>query len=125
MGNYITFVAELWGVLEGLNFSHARVYNMMEVQVNNSEVFDVITSSNQNLGKWLIIIRIIKSMIRQDWKIQFFHIFREANRCAYALTKSNINLSGENIYYEGWPNHMYDIYLEDLRENYYRKIVNM
>lgn len=79
------YVAELWGVLEGLQLALSHGYRRVEVAVDSKVVANHINSRSQgSLEGWRLLNK-IHSLVSEDWDIVVYHNYREANICADAL----------------------------------------
>jgi ribonuclease HI len=85
LGRCNAYLAELWGVYEGLCLARSFGAAKLQVQVDSSVVAHTLNSSN---GGSIIGWRLIKEIYRLlalDWEVKVCHSYREANACADAL----------------------------------------
>ncbi|MCI24501.1 ribonuclease H protein, partial [Trifolium medium] len=84
LGACSAYVAELWGVLEGLNLARRLGFRAVELHVDSDVVVQVIHSgvSKSSMGRMLLWK--IRRLIELDWEVVVHHSYREANQCADA-----------------------------------------
>lgn len=83
MENNSAFVAELWGVLQGLELAWDLSMRRLEVE-SDSQAAISCTSANKNNGHQHTLIRRILVWAKKGLEIVFNHTYRERNKCALA-----------------------------------------
>jgi ribonuclease HI len=92
LGPSNAFVAELWGVLEGLSIAKAHNINKLEVQIDSTVVLQCLTSSKECRIRGRRLVQRIRGLIGEDMEVQFKHVYREANKVADYLANLGCNL---------------------------------
>ncbi|MCI12311.1 ribonuclease H protein, partial [Trifolium medium] len=102
LGRCNAYLAELWGVFDGLRFAHERGATKVKVHVDS---FVVQTLNSSNVGSvigWRIIQE-IRRLLALDWEIVVCHSYREANSCVDALTNMGCEHEPRLRVYEQCP----------------------
>ncbi|GAU30840.1 hypothetical protein TSUD_267600 [Trifolium subterraneum] len=107
------FVAELWGVLEGLSLVRRLGFDRVELSVDSKAVVQVISTEKTQGAEGFAIVNKIHRLLKMDWNVIIVHEYREANKCADALTNIGCNLEREVIYYEDCPEEIRNILVAD------------
>ncbi|CAJ2673373.1 unnamed protein product [Trifolium pratense] len=94
------FVAELWGVLEGLKYAKRKGYRKIDLNIDSVAVMKVIKSGKTNSSLGTSLVKSIKKLLDEDWEVKISHSYREANRSADALTSMGCTLNYNIVYFE-------------------------
>jgi ribonuclease HI len=85
LGDTTAYMAELWGIYEGLRLAHRRGVTRLELRTDSQ----VIAQSLQNQTNGSImggaLLRKIRDLLNGPWEVKIIHVYREANRCADML----------------------------------------
>jgi ribonuclease HI len=93
VGRCNAFVAELWGVYEGLKCARSLGFNKVEVNIDATAVVHVLKTRQSHSLIGRTILHQIWKLLDGDWEVDISHSFREANRCADALATTGCSLS--------------------------------
>jgi ribonuclease HI len=86
LGVTTAYVAELWGLFEGLTMTRRLGYKKVDVQMDSTIIVQTINNySVANASGWGLT-RKIRFFLILDWNVKIKHIYREANRGADMLT---------------------------------------
>jgi ribonuclease HI len=107
------FVAELWGVLEGLSLAQRLGFDRVELSIDSKAVVHVISTEKTQGAEGYAIVKKICRLLTMEWNVTIVHEYREANKCAGALANIGCNLEREVIYYEACPEEIRDILVAD------------
>lgn len=88
MGIAYAFVAELWGVYEGLCLARKIGLVAMEVNIDSQAVMDSLSGSKTCCVVGCRLINSIRSMINTSWLVVFKHSYQETNKCVDALARN-------------------------------------
>ncbi|PNX97917.1 ribonuclease H [Trifolium pratense] len=113
VGNCSAFVAELWGVLEGLLLVQRMGFENVELSIDSKAVVHVITAGKATSADGYAIVRKIRRLLLMDWNVKVLHEYREANKCADALANTGCILDLELIFYQECPMEIRNILLAD------------
>jgi ribonuclease HI len=107
------FVAELWGVYEGLKCARSLGFNKVEVNIDDIAVVNVIKKRKSHSLIGRTILQQIWKLLDEDWEVDISHSFREANRCADALATAGCALSNTSVFYDDCPLFISSILVDD------------
>lgn len=98
LSNYSAFMAELWGVLEGMNLAKSLGLRKVEVNIDSTLVVSALKSRKSNNVKSLAIIRRICELMDEFDARGISHPFRETNVCADAIANDLALFKHDCIY---------------------------
>ncbi|PNY12420.1 ribonuclease H [Trifolium pratense] len=107
------FVAELWGVLEGLRYVHHIGFTMVELNIDSEAVVKVVKARQLGSSSGAALVKQIWRMLDMNWKVEISHTYREANKCADALANLGSTLDKELIFFDDCPSHIREICTAD------------
>jgi ribonuclease HI len=117
------FVAELWGVYEGLKLVYRLGFKNVELEVDSEAVVGVIKSGcTMSYGGSTLLKRIWK-LLEKDWKVEISHVYREANNCADALANIGCSHAFNFEFYACCPASVSDVFNLDMRGNTTSRLV--
>ncbi|KAL1294983.1 hypothetical protein HN51_055822 [Arachis hypogaea] len=85
-------VAELWGVLHGLNLVWDSGYRKLKVDIDSPSALFLIESSSHESIPVSTVVQGIKDALKREWTVQFSHVSSEANRVAHMLAQTGHHL---------------------------------
>jgi ribonuclease HI len=106
VGRCSAFIAELWGVLEGLRYVKRLGFNKIEL---NIDLEAVVSCSNRLFAK---CCRDFK-MMALDWEVEVRHTYREANKCADVLANYGSMSSVDSQFFTYCPDFIEDLFVAD------------
>ncbi|PKI31392.1 hypothetical protein CRG98_048218 [Punica granatum] len=86
-------VAELWGVLTGLEQAWHLEYCRVDLEMDSKVVRDIIVSADPATLHLAMLIDHIRDLLNRDWSVQVHHIYREGNGRAYWMARATLTLS--------------------------------
>ncbi|CAJ2649027.1 unnamed protein product [Trifolium pratense] len=113
IGEATAFDAELWGIFDGLTIARRQGYQHVELQIHSHNVVSCLTNNMERNGL-CILVRRIRSIMQENWRVVIKHVYREANKIADGLaslacvTKVSLSL------YEQPPTEVAQVYHDDL-----------
>jgi ribonuclease HI len=107
------FVAELWGVLEGLRIVKNMGFRKVELCIDSQSVVQVIQNGYAQSSMGGPLLKQIWQLLDHDWNVEISHTYREANHCADALATLGCSLNLEITTFDSCPSHMREIYDAD------------
>ncbi|GAU25543.1 hypothetical protein TSUD_259770 [Trifolium subterraneum] len=107
------FVAELWGVLEGLRFVRNMGFRKVELCIDSQFVVQVIKNGCVQSSMGVSLLKQIWRLLDLDWNVEVSHTYREANNCADALAMLGCSLGYEITTFEACPSHIRELYDAD------------
>ncbi|MCI17930.1 putative non-LTR retroelement reverse transcriptase, partial [Trifolium medium] len=103
LGNCYAYVAELWGVVEGLKYAWSRGFKKVELNVDSIAVVQVLNEGGTCSALGFSLVKQIQRLVNLDWEIKVSHLYREANQCADGLATMGCSLQGCTLYFEECP----------------------
>jgi ribonuclease HI len=85
IGRCSAFIAELWGVLEGLHYVKRLGFTKIELNIDSEAVVRVVRTGRSQSAAGSVLVEQISKMMALDWEVEVRHTYREANKCADAL----------------------------------------
>ncbi|KAG4915411.1 hypothetical protein JHK87_052968 [Glycine soja] len=92
IGRSSTFVAELWGVFQGLKLAILKGFTRILLQVDSKAVILAIRSGNKGSASGWRLIQAIQKFIRMVNQFQINHMYKETNRCVDKLANHDCSL---------------------------------
>jgi ribonuclease HI len=109
------FVAELWGVLEGLRCVRRLGFLNIELHIDSVAVVQVLKKRRVNSSMGHALAKQIWKLIDRDWNIEISHTYREANNCADALANLGCSLDYDLVFFDDCPSSIREIFANDSR----------
>jgi ribonuclease HI len=116
LGTCSAFVAELWGILEGMKLAKDRNIQRLEVQVDSKAVLQCVSSSKNGSIRGRRLVRKIREIMAQDIEVHFQHVYREANKVADWLANLGCNLANGTTLFEYPPREVQSLVDDDVLE---------
>ncbi|KAK2379785.1 Polynucleotidyl transferase, ribonuclease H superfamily protein [Trifolium repens] len=114
LGICSAYVAELWGVLEGLRYARNLGFTRIELNVDSSVVDHVLRRQGNNSPTGSALINQIRRLMDLDWEVVVKHSYREANKCADVLANIGCTLDSHIMYYESCPSECHLVWSADV-----------
>ncbi|EEF32082.1 nuclease, putative [Ricinus communis] len=115
---YSAFVAELFGILNGLNIAWNAGFRNIILETDNKTSVDKIygDSDTKRMGDLEdLLITSIKEMLTKEWNIKLQHQYREGNRVADALANFAVDFSpGQIVALHYPPESTISLLMEDI-----------
>jgi ribonuclease HI len=113
LGRCNAYLAELWGVYEGLCLARSFGAAKLQVQVDSSVVAHTLNSSNGGSIIGWRLIKEIRRLLALDWEVKVCHSYREANVCADALANMGCEHGPGLRLYDHCPSRLRSLVLAD------------
>jgi ribonuclease HI len=113
VGRCSAFIAELWGVLEGLRYVKRLGFNKIELNIDSEAVVNVVQKGRSQSVAGSVLVEQIQKMIELDWEVEVRHTYREANKCADALANYGCMGSIDSQFFTCCPDFMKDLFVAD------------
>jgi ribonuclease HI len=111
------FVAELWGVYEGLRQVYRLGFRKVELNIDSEAVVRVLKRGSSSSSSGCSLLKRIWKLLEEDWLVEISHTYREANKCADALANIGCSLVSNCVFYDRCPAQIMDMYEFDLLGN--------
>jgi ribonuclease HI len=80
VGSCSAFVAELWGVFEGLKYAKRLGFMAIELNIDSSAVVQVIKTGRLISPVGMTLLRNIKRLVNMECEVRIAHAYRESNQ---------------------------------------------
>jgi ribonuclease HI len=114
------FVAELWGVYEGLRYAHRLGFRRVELHIDSETVVRVVEKRSTMSSAGSSLLKQIWNLLELDWVVEISHTYREANKCADTLANYGCSLGYEVVFFDECPLEAKDMYQYDLLTNFFK-----
>jgi ribonuclease HI len=114
LGMCSAYVAELWGVFEGLRYARSLGFNRVELNVDSSVVNQVLRKPGYGRPLGGSLVMRIRKLLELDWEVVIDHVYREANKCADMLANIGCTLDTHMVYYDICPIECHSVMLADV-----------
>ncbi|GAU38278.1 hypothetical protein TSUD_119590 [Trifolium subterraneum] len=100
------YLAQLWGVFEGLTYARNLNLSHVELNVNSMVVVQAITTNGcgSMTQTERSLVKKIRRLLALDWEVSVKHSYREANQCANALANRRCCMNIECVFFDVCPN---------------------
>jgi ribonuclease HI len=113
VGSCSAFVAELWGVLEGLKYARLLGLHVVELNIDSLAVVHVIKTGMTRSSMGFPLVKHIQRLLAMDWEVHISHSYREANQCADALANMGCELNCSIVYFDVCPSRIKHLFVSD------------
>jgi ribonuclease HI len=104
IGRGDAYIAELWGVLEGISLARRMNFSKVEVRIDSLEVVNDITNKKPSRMCGKALVGRICQIMDLDWDVIVNHSYREANWLADALARHSFYVNDEACFFHDCPN---------------------
>lgn len=84
---YSVTVATLWGLYQGLTMAWQQGCCWFSVEVDSPSVTQLVSNPVAQANEYTHLLQAIKGLIKQDWHITIWHVYREVNHAIDSLAK--------------------------------------
>jgi ribonuclease HI len=113
IGHCSAFIAELWGVFEGLKYARSLGYTAIDLNVDSLIVAQAIQTGRSRSIMGHSLVKHIRQLMCLDWEVTVSHAFRESNYCADALANYGCSLDSSIVYFDVCPSQLRNLILAD------------
>ena len=118
-----SFIAELWGLRDGLMLCKNMNLNAVNVQLDAMAVVQLLISPTITNLSVLPLIDDCRQLISQIAQVRIVHCFREANSCADCLARIGFVKERPFIFYQDSPVDLLELSCLDRSGLYVNRIV--
>jgi ribonuclease HI len=119
------YLAELWGVFEGLLYARRLRFQYIELHVDSLVVAKAIMSQGNGSWRGRSLVERIHRLLALDWEVVISHTYREANKCADALANYGCSMDSGIIYFDRCPSSISNLLLFDVLGNTTPRVISM
>ena len=117
-----SFVAELWGLREGLMLCCRHNISSLVVELDAKAIVDVLGNPSYVNNIVSPILDNCRRLVPCFQQIQFKHCFRQANRCADSLARLSLSQEAEFSSFDSPPVDMENVFEDNLDGMYFDRI---
>ena len=117
-----SFVAELWGLRDGLIVCCNLNITSIIVELDAKAIVDIFQNSDYENGVVSPILEDCRQLMGRFQRIQFKHCFRQANRCADRLARMAADRNLDFISFESPPVDLVNVLEEDSNGMYMTRL---
>lgn len=114
LGTCSAYIAELWGVLDGLLLACDRGFTKVDVQLDSMIMVNHLANFGDVSFTGSAIVNRIRTLLCLDWDVCFSHCYREANACADAMATISCDEDVVLCLFESPPTLISPLWLTDL-----------
>ncbi|KAK2448079.1 TMV resistance protein N [Trifolium repens] len=107
------FMAELWGVYEGLRYASRMGFTKVELNIDSEAVVQVIKARRVRNSSGNTLVKQIRRLLDMNWLVEIAHTYREANKCADALANIGCSLDYDIMFFDSCPSQISEICEKD------------
>ncbi|GAU38719.1 hypothetical protein TSUD_396480 [Trifolium subterraneum] len=85
LGDTTAYMAELWGIYEGLRLAQRRKMTRLELRTDSQVIAQRLQDQQGGSNTGCTLMKKIRRLLDGPWEVKIIHVFREANRCADML----------------------------------------
>ncbi|CAL1392202.1 unnamed protein product [Linum trigynum] len=90
IGTGTALLAELWGVLQGLELAWKKGSRFLVLETDSQMALQLIEQRRDEVHPYATILGAIRRLLSQDWMVRLVHTYREGNRVADWLSKHSL-----------------------------------
>lgn len=90
LGRCTSYIAEMWGILQGLEVACLTGIRRLVVESDSATIIDLLRNGRNSPTRNSCLLRIFE-WLEKDWQPQLVHTFREGNVCADWLANWSIS----------------------------------
>jgi ribonuclease HI len=114
LGCCSAYLAELWGVYDGLCLARNIGVQKVKLHVDSSVVVQTLNNSTGGSIVGWRLIQEIRRLLTLDWEVKVSHSYREANTCADALANMGCDHDQGLRVYDLCPTGLSSLLLDDV-----------
>jgi ribonuclease HI len=113
LGACSAYVAELWGVFEGLKLARLCGFRKVQLHIDSWVVASTLALREGGTADGWSLLQNIRRLLELEWEIKIRHSYREANKCADALVNMTCDGGYSFMLYEHCPAQINLLFLAD------------
>ncbi|GAU35983.1 hypothetical protein TSUD_207870 [Trifolium subterraneum] len=114
LGRCNAYLAELWGVFDGLTFAYDKGFKKIVLHVDSNVVVQTLQSDRDGSVVGWRLIQEIQRLLVMDWEVRICHSYRESNACVDALANLGCDHEPGMRVYEQCPTSLSSLLLADV-----------
>jgi ribonuclease HI len=103
LGDTTAYMAELWGILEGLIMAKRRGVGRLDLRVDSAVIVKNLQGKKQGSTMGCSLMKKIYNLLADFMEVQINHVYREANQGADMLANLGCEATGETVTFNHPP----------------------
>jgi ribonuclease HI len=125
LGDTTAYMAELWGIHEGLALAYRRRVMKLELRTDSQVLAQSLKERKNGSVPGCALMKKIIELLDGPWEVQITHVYREANRCADMLANMGSEGSSGINYFENPPTRVLQIVEDDARGVSFPRLISL
>jgi ribonuclease HI len=125
LGDTTAYMAELWGVFEGLILAKRRGVTKLDLRIDSEVIVKSLQVRKNGSIMGCTLMKKIYKVLVEFQEVRITHVFREANRCADMLANMGCFNTDNIIYFEYPPTEVIQIVDDDFRGVSFPRLVSL
>jgi ribonuclease HI len=125
LGDTTAYMAELWGVFEGLKLAKRRGVTKLDLRIDSEVIVKSLQARKNGSAMGCTLMKKIYKVLEDFQEVRITHVFREANRCADMLANMGCSNIDNILYFEYPPVEVMQIVDDDYRGVSFPRLVSM
>jgi ribonuclease HI len=125
LGDTTAYMAELWGVFEGLKLAKRRGVTKLDLRIDSEVIVKSLQARKNGSTMGCTLMKKIYKVLEDFQEVRITHVFREANRCADMLANMGCSNIDNILYFEYPPVEVMQIVDDDYRGVSFPRLVSM
>jgi ribonuclease HI len=125
LGDTTAYMAELWGVFEGLILAKRRGVTKLDLRIDSEVIVKSLQVRKNGSIMGCTLMKKIYKVLAEFQEVRITHVFREANRCADMLANMGCFNTDNIIYFEYPPTEVIQIVDDDFRGVSFPRLVSL
>jgi ribonuclease HI len=125
LGDTTAYMAELWGVFEGLKLAKRRGVTKLDLRIDSEVIVKSLQARKNGSAMGCTLMKKIYKVLEDFQEVRITHVFREANRCADMLANMGCSNIDNILYFEYPPVEVMQIVDDDYRGVSFPRLVSL
>jgi ribonuclease HI len=115
LGDTTAYMAELWGVFEGLVLARRLGVAKLEVRIDSAVIAQNLHDRKEGSIMGITLMKMIYKILEDFQEVRIINVFHEANRCADMLANIGCKISDNIVYFVHPPSEVVQLVDDDYR----------
>jgi ribonuclease HI len=125
LGDTTTYMAELWGIYEGLKLAKQRGTMRIEVRTNSQVIAQSLKERRKGSRMGCTLMQKVRSLLDGNWEVNINHVFQETNRCVDMLANMGCDDTNGIEFFKNPPSRVVQIVADDIRGVSFARLISL
>jgi ribonuclease HI len=125
LGDTTAYMAELWGIYEGLKLAKHRGTTRIEVRTDSQVIARSLKERRKGSRMGCTLMQKIRRLLDGNWEVNILHVFREANICADMLANMGCDETNGIEFFNNPPARVLQLVEDDIRGVSFPRLVSL